>query len=49
MAWAVAGKVMGNGGTVSSGALVSRAEAASMAVNYQPQALDGHNRLTNPR
>ncbi len=49
VAWAVAGKVMGNGGTVSSGALVSRAEAASMAVNYQPQALDGHNRLTNPR
>lgn len=49
VAWAVANRVMGNGGTVSSAATVTRAEAASMAVNYQPVALDGADRATRPR
>lgn len=49
VAWAVANKVMGKGGVVNSHGLVTRAEAATMAVNYQPEAPDGCNRLTNPR
>ena len=32
--WAVANKVMGNGGSIAPGAWISRAEAAAMAVNY---------------
>ena len=39
VAWAVANKVMGNGGVISPLAKVTRAEAAAMAVNYQPKPL----------
>ncbi len=49
VAWAVANKVMGNGGTVNAAAPLTRAEAAAMAVNYQPEAPDGCDRVTNPR
>ena len=49
VAWAVANKVMGNGGSVNGGGSVTRAEAVAMAVNYQPASPDGHNRVSNPR
>ena len=49
VAWAVASKVMGKSGLVNSGGTVTRAEAVTMAVSFQPEALDGHNRVTNPR
>ena len=32
---------MGNGGTVKGSAALTRAEAAAMAVNYQPESPDG--------
>lgn len=49
VAWAVASKVMGNGGFVNSAGTLTRAEAVALAVNYQPESLDGHDRVTNPR
>ena len=49
VAWAVANGVMGNGGTVKGSAALTRAEAAAMAVNYQPESPDGCNRVTRPR
>ena len=38
--WAVANKVMGNGGFVAGQASVTRAEVAAMGVNFQPKNLD---------
>ncbi|MDN0068779.1 S-layer homology domain-containing protein [Collinsella ihumii] len=35
--WAVANEVMGNGGFLAPTANITRAEAAAMAVNYQPE------------
>ena len=49
VSWAVANGVLGRGGTVCGGYTVTRAEAASMVVSFQPEALDGHDRVTNPR
>lgn len=49
VAWAVANKVMGKGGLVNGGGAVTRAEAVTMAVNFQPESPDGHDRVTNPR
>lgn len=49
VAWAVASKVMGNGGFVNSAGTLTRAEAVALAVNYQPASLDGHDRVINPR
>lgn len=49
VAWGVAGKIMGNGGFVNSSGRLTRAEAVALAVNYQPESLDGHDRVTNPR
>ncbi len=40
VAWAVAGKVMGNGGTINPLHQIPRAEVAAMAVNYQPERPD---------
>jgi len=40
VAWAVAGKVMGNGGTINPLHQIPRAEVAAMAVNYQPEKPD---------
>lgn len=37
VAWAVANKVMGNGGVIDPASNVLRAQAATMAVNYQPE------------
>ena len=37
--WAVTNKVMGNGGYVAGTSDISRAEVATMGVNYQPKAL----------
>ncbi|MDN0070029.1 S-layer homology domain-containing protein [Collinsella ihumii] len=37
--WAVANEVMGNGGFLAPTANITRAEAAAMAVNYQPEKL----------
>ena len=37
-AWAVSQKVAGNGGFLNADGTVTRAEAAAMAVNYQPKA-----------
>ncbi|MBM6687654.1 S-layer homology domain-containing protein [Collinsella tanakaei] len=37
--WAVANEVMGNGGFIAPTATITRAEAAAMAVNYQPEKL----------
>ncbi|BAN76638.1 S-layer homology domain-containing protein [Adlercreutzia equolifaciens] len=39
VAWAVANEVMGNGGVINPLSNVTRAEAAAMAVNYQPAKL----------
>ncbi|MBM6786794.1 S-layer homology domain-containing protein [Collinsella tanakaei] len=39
VAWAVANKVMGNGGFLAPTSAITRAEVAAMAVNYQPEAL----------
>lgn len=39
VAWAVANRVMGNGGVIDPVSCVTRAEAATMAVNYQPKKL----------
>ena len=38
--WAVANKVMGNGGYVAGTSDIKRAEVATMAVNYQPENVD---------
>lgn len=40
VAWAVSKKVMGNGGFLAPSNVISRAEVAAMAVNYQPEKLD---------
>ncbi|MDN0064898.1 S-layer homology domain-containing protein, partial [Collinsella ihumii] len=37
--WAVANEVMGNGGFIAPTATITRAEAAAMSVNYQPEKL----------
>ena len=37
VAWAVENGIMGNGGVVNPAAKITRAEAAAMAVNYQPE------------
>lgn len=37
VAWAVANKYMGNGGTIAPQSSITRAEVAAMAVNYQPR------------
>ena len=47
--WAVANKVMGNGGYVAGRSEIKRAEVATMGVNFQPKSLTGYNRLTNPK
>ena len=39
VAWAKANKVMGNGGFINGTGNITRAEVASMAVNYQPDDL----------
>ncbi|WP_417302596.1 S-layer homology domain-containing protein [Ellagibacter isourolithinifaciens] len=39
VAWAVENGIMGNGGVVNPAAKITRAEAAAMAVNYQPKKL----------
>ena len=39
VAWAVENGIMGNGGVVNPAAKITRAEAAAMAVNYQPEKL----------
>ena len=44
VAWAKANKVMGNGGFINGTGNITRAEVASMAVNYQPQNLTGLTR-----
>lgn len=44
VAWAVANKVMGNGGFVAGQSNITRAEVAAMAVNYQPENLTGETR-----
>ena len=44
VAWAVANKVMGNGGFVAGQSDITRAEVAAMAVNYQPENLTGEDR-----
>ena len=49
VAWAVANRVMGRGGFVNSAGTLTRAEAVALAVNYQPESLDGHDRVVNPR
>ena len=49
VAWAVANRVMGSGGFVNSSGTVTRAEAVTMAFNYQPESLDGCNRVSRPR
>ena len=36
VAWAVANKIIGNGGYIAPQDLITRAEAAAIAVNYQP-------------
>ena len=41
VAWAKANKVMGNGGFINGTGKITRAEVASMAVNYQPDDLLG--------
>ena len=44
VAWAVENEVMGNGGFVAPQDDIARAEVAAMAVNYQPENLEGLNR-----
>lgn len=44
VAWAVENEVMGNGGFVAPQDDITRAEVAAMAVNYQPESLDGTHR-----
>ena len=39
VAWAVENGIMGNGGVANPAAKITRAEAAAMAVNYQPEKL----------
>lgn len=39
VAWAISDKVIGNGGVINPAGVVTRAEAAAMAVNYQPKPL----------
>ena len=41
VAWAVENEVMGNGGFVAAQSNITRAEVAAMAVNYQPEGLNG--------
>ena len=40
VAWAAANKVMGNGGVLNPSSVITRAEVAAMAVNYQPEKID---------
>ena len=39
VAWAVEGEIMGNGGTLNGTGVITRAQVAAMAVNYQPTKL----------
>ena len=40
VAWAVEGEIMGNGGTLNGTGVITRAQVAAMAVNYQPAKLE---------
>ena len=40
VAWAVEGEIMGNGGSLDGTGVITRAQVAAMAVNYQPAKLE---------